>query len=88
MIGRGVKVMCANGDNLTVTNDSMRKALRQIAGAFMELEKTRLADKLVPPVIGNGQPACVSRAAVRDQRRTLRPSPRRSALLVASARSR
>jgi DNA invertase Pin-like site-specific DNA recombinase len=46
MIGRDVKVLCANGDDLTVTDDPMRKAMRQIAGAFMELEKTRLVDKL------------------------------------------
>jgi DNA invertase Pin-like site-specific DNA recombinase len=46
MIGREVKVIAANGDNLTETTDPMRIAMRQIAGAFMQLEKTRLVDKL------------------------------------------
>jgi DNA invertase Pin-like site-specific DNA recombinase len=46
MIGRDVKVFAANGDELTVTDDPMRIAMRQIAGAFMQLEKTRLVDKL------------------------------------------
>jgi DNA invertase Pin-like site-specific DNA recombinase len=46
MIQRGVKVICANGDDLTVTDDPMRKAMRQIAGAFSELEKSRLVAKL------------------------------------------
>ncbi len=46
MIQRGVRVICANGDDLTVTDDPMRKAMRQIAGAFSELEKSRLVAKL------------------------------------------
>jgi DNA invertase Pin-like site-specific DNA recombinase len=46
MIERKVRVICANGDELTVTDDPMRKAMRQIAGAFVELEKTRLVDKM------------------------------------------
>ncbi|MBS0242153.1 MAG: recombinase family protein [Proteobacteria bacterium] len=46
MIGRGVKVITANGDDQTITDDPMRKAMRQIAGAFSELEKSRLVGKL------------------------------------------
>ena len=46
MIGRQCKVIAANGDDLTETTDPMRIAMRQIAGAFMQLEKTRLVDKL------------------------------------------
>lgn len=46
MIGRDVKVISSNGDVLTETDDPMRKAMRQIAGAFSELEKNRLVGKL------------------------------------------
>src|SRR5262249_36866591 len=44
LIARGVKVFASNGDELTETQDEMRKAMRQIAGVFAELEKTRLAE--------------------------------------------
>ena len=43
---RGVTVLTASGDNLTETEDSMKKFMRQIAGAFAELEKSRLVGKL------------------------------------------
>ena len=43
---RGVTVLTASGDNLTETEDSMKKFMRQIAGAFAELEKARLVGKL------------------------------------------
>jgi DNA invertase Pin-like site-specific DNA recombinase len=46
LIKRGVTVLASNGDNLTSTDDPMKKAMRQIAGAFAELEKARLVDKL------------------------------------------
>jgi DNA invertase Pin-like site-specific DNA recombinase len=46
LIARGVKVFASNGDELTETQDEMRKAMRQIAGVFAELEKTRLVKKL------------------------------------------
>ena len=46
MIQRGVTVICSNGDVMTETDDPMRKAMRQIAGAFSELEKNRLVAKL------------------------------------------
>ncbi|MBB4041810.1 DNA invertase Pin-like site-specific DNA recombinase [Microvirga flocculans] len=43
---RDVRVLAANGDDLTETNDEMKVAMRQIAGAFAQLEKTRLVKKL------------------------------------------
>jgi DNA invertase Pin-like site-specific DNA recombinase len=46
LIARGVKVITANGDDLTVTDDPMKVAMRQIAGTFAQLEKARLVSKL------------------------------------------
>jgi DNA invertase Pin-like site-specific DNA recombinase len=46
LIRRGVTVLTATGENLTETADPMKKAMRQIAGAFAELEKARLVAKL------------------------------------------
>ena len=43
---RGVKVIAANGDDLTETEDEMKIAMRQIAGVFSQLEKARLVKKL------------------------------------------
>lgn len=43
---RGVRVLTSSGDDLTDTSDPMKVAIRQIAGAFSQLEKTRLVDKL------------------------------------------
>jgi DNA invertase Pin-like site-specific DNA recombinase len=43
---RGVSVLTAAGENLTETSDPMKKFMRQIAGAFAELEKARLVGKL------------------------------------------
>lgn len=43
---RSVRVLSANGDDLTETGDEMKVALRQIVGAFSELEKSRLVKKL------------------------------------------
>lgn len=42
----GVRVITSSGDELTNTGDEMKKAMRQIAGAFAELEKARLVAKL------------------------------------------
>ena len=39
-------VITANGDDLTETDDHMKVAMRQIAGAFSQLEKARLVAKL------------------------------------------
>ena len=46
LINRGVIVLTACGEDLTQTDDPMKKAMRQIAGVFAELEKTRLVSKL------------------------------------------
>ena len=46
LIKLGVRVITATGDELTDTTDPMKKAMRQIAGAFAELEKARLVAKL------------------------------------------
>ena len=46
LIKRGVAVFASNGDCLTETDDPMKKAMRQIAGVFAELEKSRLVSKL------------------------------------------
>src|SRR5215813_10761581 len=43
---RGVTVLTAGGDDLTNTDDEMKVAMRQIAGAFAQLEKARLVRKL------------------------------------------
>jgi hypothetical protein len=41
-----MRVITANGDDLTETDDHMKVAMRQIAGAFSQLEKARLVAKL------------------------------------------
>jgi DNA invertase Pin-like site-specific DNA recombinase len=46
LIKLDVRVITATGDDLTDTSDPMKKAMRQIAGAFAELEKARLVSKL------------------------------------------
>src|SRR5215471_6045530 len=46
LIRRGVRVLTANGDDLTDSADPSRKMMRQIAGAFHEYEKARLVAKL------------------------------------------
>jgi DNA invertase Pin-like site-specific DNA recombinase len=46
LMRRGVRVLTANGDDLTDESDPSRKMMRQIAGAFAEYEKVRLVAKL------------------------------------------
>jgi DNA invertase Pin-like site-specific DNA recombinase len=46
LVKLGMRVLTANGDDLTVTDDPMKVAMRQIAGAFSQLEKARLVAKL------------------------------------------
>src|SRR5947207_10809834 len=46
LMKRGVRVLTANGDDLTDESDPSRKMMRQIAGAFAEYEKARLILKL------------------------------------------
>lgn len=46
LIKLGMRVITAAGDDLTETDDHMKVAMRQIAGAFSQLEKARLVAKL------------------------------------------
>jgi DNA invertase Pin-like site-specific DNA recombinase len=46
LINRGVRVLTANGDDLTDESDPSRTMMRQIAGAFHQYEKARLVAKL------------------------------------------
>src|SRR3954447_20905060 len=46
MLGRGVRVVTAGGDDLTSTDDPAKVMMRQVAGAFAEYEKARLVAKL------------------------------------------
>ena len=46
LIKRGVRVLTANGDDLTESSDPSRTMMRQIAGAFHQYEKARLVAKL------------------------------------------
>jgi DNA invertase Pin-like site-specific DNA recombinase len=46
LVSRSVRVLTANGDDLTNTDDPFKIAMRQIAGAFAQLEKARLVGKL------------------------------------------
>ena len=48
LAGLGVRVVTSRGDDLTDSDDEMRVAMRQIAGVFSQLEKTRLVKKLKP----------------------------------------
>ena len=46
LIAGGGRVLTASGEDLTDTSDPMKIAMRQIAGAFAQLEKARLVAKL------------------------------------------
>ena len=46
LAGLGVRVLTSRGDDLTDSDDEMRVAMRQIAGVFSQLEKSRLVKKL------------------------------------------
>jgi len=46
LAGIGVRVITSRGDDLSESDDEMRVAMRQIAGVFSQLEKTRLVKKL------------------------------------------
>jgi DNA invertase Pin-like site-specific DNA recombinase len=46
LIKLGVRVLTANGDDLTNSDDPMKVAYRQMAGMFAQLEKSRLVAKL------------------------------------------
>ena len=46
LVGLGVRVMTANGDDLTDSDDEFRVAMRQIMGVSSQLERARLVKKL------------------------------------------
>jgi DNA invertase Pin-like site-specific DNA recombinase len=46
LVNRRVRVLTSSGDDLTNTTDPFKVAMRQIAGAFAQLEKARLVAKL------------------------------------------
>ena len=46
MARRGVRVVAANGDELTDTDDEARVMIRHVLGVFAQIEKTRLVKKL------------------------------------------
>jgi hypothetical protein len=46
LAGIGARVLTSRGDDLTDSDDEMRVAMRQIAGVFSQLKKTRLVKKL------------------------------------------
>jgi DNA invertase Pin-like site-specific DNA recombinase len=46
LINRNVRVLTANGDDLTDSSDPSRVMMRQIAGSFAQYEKSRLVAKL------------------------------------------
>lgn len=46
LIRRDVRVLTATGDDLTATDDPFKIMVRQVAGAFAQLEKARLVAKL------------------------------------------
>lgn len=46
LVKRDVRVVTASGEDLTNTDDPFKVAMRQIAGAFAQLEKARLVAKL------------------------------------------
>ena len=46
LVGLGVRVITASGDDLTDSDDEFRVAMRQMMGVFSQLEKTRLVKKL------------------------------------------
>jgi Resolvase, N terminal domain len=75
---RGVRLLTANGDDLTDTTDPSRKMMRQVAGAFAEYEKTRLVEKLAAarrrtPHLNSAE---ALQAAVAMARRLRRVSPK------------
>jgi DNA invertase Pin-like site-specific DNA recombinase len=64
LIRRGVRVVTANGDDLTDTSDPSRVMMRQIAGSFHEYEKARLVAKLKAARRQEGRNRQVRRPAV------------------------
>lgn len=87
LINRGVRVLTANGDDLTDSTDPSRVMMRQIAGAFHQYEKATLVAKLkaarqrkralVGKVEGRKSWAEINPQLVKEARRLRRRSPKR-----------
>ncbi|MCK1413266.1 recombinase family protein [Bradyrhizobium sp. CW4] len=87
LINRGVRVLTANGDDLTDSTDPSRVMMRQIAGAFHQYEKARLVAKLkaarqrkrelVGKVEGRKSWAELNPQLVKEARRLRRRAPKR-----------
>jgi DNA invertase Pin-like site-specific DNA recombinase len=83
---RDVRVLAANGDDLTETDDEMKNAMRQMAVVFAELEKRRLVKKLAAArarkratgvkVEGRKSHAELNPELVREAKRLRRRSPK------------
>lgn len=86
LINRGVRVLTANGDDLTDSTDPSRVMMRQIAGAFHQYEKARPVAKLqaarqrkrevVGKVEGRKSWAEVNPQLAKEARRLRRRSPK------------
>ena len=70
LIQRRVRVLTANGDDLTDSSDPSRKMMRQIAGAFHEYERARLVANSRSREIASGWQVRRSQVMGRDQSRT------------------
>jgi hypothetical protein len=63
LIKRGVTILTSSGEDLTQTDDPMKKAMRQIAGVYAQLEKHRLVVKLRGAVSARRPPPETAKAA-------------------------
>lgn len=63
LINRGVRVLTANGDDLTDSTDPSRVMMRQIAGAFHQYEKLGWSQSCRRLASANGRSSARSRAA-------------------------
>jgi len=77
LVSRGMKIITANGDDLTDTSDPSRVMMRQIAGSFAQYEKARLVARLrrareVKGKLGGRKPLAETRPEVVELARRLR----------------
>jgi hypothetical protein len=74
LAGSGVRVLTSRGDDLTDSDDEMRVAMRQIAGVFSQLEKTRLVKSSRRPAIVSALSTASAKAERPAPKRTPTPS--------------
>ena len=77
LVSRGMKIITANGDDLTDTSDPSRVMMRQIAGSLAQYEKARLVARLrrareVKGKLGGRKPLAETRPEVVELARRLR----------------